>query len=228
MSSSYLMVVPCIDREVTAGFVDGLKLPHENVLFVNNGNPEVVPAGINQFFSGGNIGVAASWNLGAKAVLGSGIDWLVIASAAVRWGAPGGQDFIDGLEGCSIAVTSELGWHLLAIHHETLDAVGLFDENFFPGYFEETDWLYRMHLAGLPSPRENGRHWDHAHCDAEYGESSHALNRVPRLAIETQMNALGYYYQRKWAAKPGYEVYTTPFGLDNYPIWKWPAAENHN
>lgn len=220
---SFLMVVPVIDKTVTDEFIAGLKVNHNDVFIIDNGTPHVLPDWDGpRYASPGNIGVATSWNLGAKAVLGSGIDWLVIASAALRWGPSGGVDFTSGLETIEghPAVTSTQGWHLCALHHTTLEAVGLFDENFFPGYFEDTDYLYRMYLAGFPSPRENGEHWGHIYSDAEYGESAHALNNG---LVTAPMNELGYYYRRKWGGNPGSETFTNPFDVSNYPIWKWPA-----
>jgi len=222
---SYLLVVPVIVEETAVAFAEGLKIPHENVLVVDNGVPPVLPEWDGPYHhEGQNIGVSAAWNIGARMVLGKQRDWLIIASSALKWGEPGGADFVAELDRCAIAVTSEHGWHLCALNRTTLETVGLFDENFF-AYYEDTDYLYRMHLAGLPSPRENNRHWDHAHCDAEYGENAHALARVEGLAASIQMNELDYYYRRKWGAKSSFEYHKNPFGLDNYPISRWPAVE---
>lgn len=221
------MVAPAIDPDVTARWVDGLRVPHDQVLVVDNAKPRRRAAPLwdgPSYRAARNLGVPASWNLGVDLMRQRGVDWLVLASTAVVWGAPGGTDFVTGLDGIDPVVfpgvQSGQGWHLCAIHRTVFDTVGLFDENFYPGYWEDTDYLYRMGLAGLPSPRENGCDWGFVATDCEYGEQAHSLRHVRPIFGE-----LAAYYASKWGGGQGEETFTTPHGED-HPIWWWRGVRN--
>lgn len=216
--TSWLMVLPAIDKAQLAGFLDTCRLPRENILIVDNSGGSPIQWGLKPPWRGRpahrarrNLGVSASWNLGVRAVLAERLDWLVIASTSLRFGEPGGLDFIEGLGRCGDegSACSLYGWHLVALARSTLETVGEFDEGFF-AYSEETCMLYRMGLAGIASPRENGR----PHCwidvDAEYGRQAAAL--VDGLVPEVSLQASADYYEMKWGGPQGAETFTTPFG----------------
>lgn len=225
---TWVMVAPAIDPTITARWIDGLKLPHERVLIVDNAKPRRRAApGWNGpvYRAARNLGVPASWNLGVDLMRNRGADWLVLCSTAVKWGDLGGIDFVTRVDDVDPAVfpavSSGEGWHLCAIHTTVFDQVGLFDENFYPGYWEDTDYLYRMGLAGLPSPRENGRDWAYVGpVDCEYGEQAHSLKWCRPVFGE-----LGAYYAAKWGGPQGEETFTTPFGED-HPIDWWRGVRN--
>lgn len=104
-----------------------------------------------------NRGVAASWNAGIRRAVNMGADWLVIMSESVRFGDAGACDLEEELH-CdpgSQWVDATLGWHLVAFRTWVLKRVGFFDENFWPAYMEDSDYLVRLHLAGCASPRRD-------------------------------------------------------------------------
>jgi glycosyltransferase involved in cell wall biosynthesis len=100
----------------------------------------------------GNIGVAASWNL----ALGKGARYTVLA----------GDDCIfepDALEKLLDAADETDGpglfspklndgsseWACFLQNKALTDIVGLYDERFYPGYFEDDDYRHRMSLFGI-------------------------------------------------------------------------------
>lgn len=98
-----------------------------------------------------NIGIMASHNLGIERVLERGQDWLIILSAAIRFGAPGGMDFVGHLANHSrhIAVEAQgvYGQHCIAYSRDTLETVGLFDLNFSNYGFDDLDYSFRIRRA---------------------------------------------------------------------------------
>jgi hypothetical protein len=100
-------------------------------------------------------------------------------------------------------------WHLIALHRSTFERVGLFDENFYPAYFEQTDWCYRLRMVGW----EQGwiRVWVNA---LSQGSALH--NEVVSCPADPLLN----YYADKWGGKKGEETFVQPWGskpLDYFP-----------
>jgi len=171
-----------------------------------------------------NLGVAASWNLVGARVVRDELDWLVLLSEAVEFGDPGGEDLVTFLDTCehapveqTPAVGTLLGWKLIALRRETLERVGRFDENLWPAYFEDTDYLYRMALAGLPSPRENGIALPVQAVDARSIGDAHAIRSG---LVEVDMPRLAAYYEEKWGGKQGSERFVRPFDHPSTD-WRW-------
>ena len=217
---SWLMVLPAIDPAKTAGFFELCKLPHDQILLVDNTTSPwtLMPDGWDGRLvqSGRNLGVPASWNLGVQTVIAEQIDYLVLASTSFRFGESGGRDFIDAVEMCDTGgVWCQHGWHLIAIGRAMFERVGEFDEAFWPGYWEESDLCYRLWLTGearrkfVPGdgfdPHEN---WCRVEVDGEFGEQAATLaaGLVPTRLLES-----AGYYEMKWGGPQGFETYEHPF-----------------
>ena len=131
--TKYVAVIPSVFQPYTDACVATCKL--DNVVVVDNRSR--------------NLGIAASWNIGIRKMYNHRADWLIIISAAVRFGEPGGLDLVESMRTHpdAMGVGGGLdGWHLIAFHRRTFDAVGWFDENFYPGYFEDADFGRRVAL----------------------------------------------------------------------------------
>lgn len=95
------------------------------------------------------------------------------------------------------------------VNRECWDKVGEFDEVFFPAYYEDNDYHYRMKLAGLLAvtyPPALFFHWGSA-------TQSEALGRP--LTDSGNQHAQ---FVRKWGAGPGQEVWGHPYNDDSLPI----------
>lgn len=85
--------------------------------------------------------------------------------------------------------------------------VGEFDEFFFPAYFEDNDYHYRMKLAGFPelylAPGSEYIHAGSATLQSyNASELTHHYYRFSRNQD---------YFVKKWGGMPGKETYTIPF-----------------
>ena len=91
--------------------------------------------------------------------------------------------------------------------------VGLLDENFFPGYFEDNDYKRRIKLAGA----------DVVHCPlyATHDRSStlKSSSRFKQRNSETFSENYVYYVD-KWGGKPNHETYESPFNK-RLPLNYW-------
>lgn len=214
MTVEWLMVIPAVDPIALNKCMRTLRVDPARVIVVNNSPHELVmPWEPGQLVDARtNLGVARSWNIGAQRVIDEGADLLIMCSTSCRFGAAGGQDLIDQLDQANEwgIETIDNGWHLVGFTRATLELVGLFDDGFWPAYFEDTDYLYRMGLAGVNSPRENGRSQPYVRVDVDKGRNAQAL--VDGL-VSIDMGAIERRYVAKWGGKQGSERFRTPWNL---------------
>lgn len=207
--TSVLAVLPSISERMTAECLATLTAPIP-VVTVDN--------------TRANLGVSASWNISARTVLASGINWLLILSAGVRFGTAGGRDLLDHLDNNPDAIAIEaqtpIGWHLIAFPRTTLHRVGLFDERFFPGYENDCDYAYRMMCEFRLDPApDHGDWWPHLETDVDLVQVAHGLAAgVPYDAAGERAKIVA-----KHGGLPGAEVYRSAFGRcpSCGSVWEW-------
>lgn len=124
--------------------------------------------------NGKNRGVARSWNDGILYMMESGCEVMVICNDDVWFDA---GDVLKIAE-CAMANRDRYavfcaGWHedgyevdshgmaCFAINPIAIGKVGMFDENFFPAYNEDTDYARRARLFGLEPVKVAGTHVHH-------------------------------------------------------------------
>jgi len=209
-ATTYLVVLPSIYPPYTQACLESLPaISTSNLLLINNTTI--------------NRGVAASWNLGRQRVLDESRDWLIILSASVRFGADGLDDFIGVLDDHRIALAveaaDEMGWHLIAFPRCTLEAVGPFDENFWPGTFEDNDFSWRIQCR-VKESGQKFRSWPKVSVDAYSASYGHSFLLA---GVQGDGACLRDYYIRKWGGPPSEEVFTRPFGDEAKPLSWWPT-----
>lgn len=202
---TYAVVLPAVYPPYLADCLATSKL--ENVLVIDN--------------SEHNIGVPASWNKGIDHMKELGADWLIIMSAAVRFGEPGGLDFVELLKPGYYVVHAAglLGWHLTAFHKDVFDNIGRFDQNFYPAYLEDIDFSLRLqkHYKGQPG-------WDSFPIDATDMGRAHGL-KLGNVAWVQRDGIM--YFMDKWGRDPkdyknmGYDL---PFNNPENTLAYWPDA----
>ena len=166
-----------------------------------------------------NRGVAGSWNLGIEEALASEAEWLVLLSAAVRFGPPGGLDFLAALTDPNLEFPhgipaleagDGLGWHLIAFRRDLLLRVGYFDEMFL-AYMEDIDYSRRIQLAyGVDSmaPGFVGPLWPKVPVDARLDSVAHGIKRGG-VVIDFAGNER--IYRAKWGGLSQHEVFDYPY-----------------
>lgn len=90
--------------------------------------------------------------------------------------------------------------------------VGEFDEKFFPAYFEDNDYHYRIKLAGLKAIMYPPAMFYH------YGSKTQTESGSEYVVKSPQFENNRSYYIRKWGGPPGEEKYTMPFNRQEFKL----------
>src|SRR5258708_38669688 len=140
-----------------------------------------------------NLGVAASWNLGIDKMRADNSDWLIITSAANRYDK-GGLDFLKALEDNPGSLVIEagigVGWHLIAFSRCLIEAVGKFDENFYPAYYEDLDYSLRIQKVYKDSVP-----WTKVNVQVSTAGWAHG---VALAGVRSDSDKLQGYFKKKW------------------------------
>lgn len=117
-----------------------------------------------------NLGVAESWNWGIDHMRKCQADWLIIISATMRFGKDGIKQMYEQIDKHDYANIIHFAksdvpeqnyagadsppydsgvfyWHLTAVNKRVFDKIGYFDPNFYPIYYEDTDFDIRFRKA---------------------------------------------------------------------------------
>ena len=172
-----------------------------------------------------NIGIMASHNIAARTVIREQQDWLICMSASVRFGPPGGMDFIDALRDTDQLVLEGaglFGWHLIAFRREVLETVGLWDENFTPYGFDDIDMILRFQRAYgvLDGERQL---WNKVVGD--WSDANGMAHSVKEGRVTANTDRQIDYFMRKWGRHPGDSktlAWMTPFNDPTRPVSWWP------
>jgi len=91
------------------------------------------------------------------------------------------------------------------IKKETIEKVGWFDEKFFPAYFEDNDYHYRIKLAGLLAYKNSRALYYH------FGSRTIKESEEVKTKCNIGYSVNREYYKEKWGGEPGKETFRTPF-----------------
>lgn len=183
--------------------------PPDRVIVVDNSGDQCPPiAGAEIVIGRQPQSVARAWN-DAAALAGG--DWLIISNDDLLFAPTAIAELIAVAKANPRAgIVSPIEGQRFAcflLRWEAYQAIGPFDEQFSPAYFEDNDYHYRLLLAGWDSPVALSAVVAHAGSATmralpieERAERHHDLFRSCRRK-----------FIRKWGGLPGEEVYTEPY-----------------
>lgn len=163
---------------------------------------------------GARASLAAAWN---AAVRDDQSDYYAFLSSSCWMSGSALLDAIERHADPERGLLTSEGFHCFVLAASVFDRVGLFDENFYPAYYEDSDFLRRLDLAGVhtgPNPMPKVE-LNECRCKTAY----HLRHGYVRPAAT---HALKWYYSRKWAGLPGHERWTRPFGTRPLDYWPKP------
>lgn len=222
----YTVVLPYAYQPYFEDCMKTVKFPKENMLLVDN--------------TVKNLGIMRSHNMGVEKMRKDGSDWLIILSAAIRFGKPGGLDFIEVLEnnpdyyvvhGATPNVrggkqqeggggpNGVFGWHLTAFNKEVFDNIGVWDENFTPYGLDDIDLSLR-----IQKHYKWKRGWDTFPIDVSDTTMAHSINLGN---VKTSYPPKQAYFMKKWGRGGGDSTrlgYEHPFDNPEYGLDYWPKA----
>lgn len=154
MTVKLALGIPTINRADLLN--DALKVYKDNwvgrdVYIVDNGNQRIVTTQSNQTIikTPRNLGVSGSWNLLCDLLFSKGYTHIAILNDDIVWdkNVLDIEEFID--KNPSDLYLGFNAWSIFILPLTTWNLVGRFDEMFYPAYYEDNDYEYRIGLSGL-------------------------------------------------------------------------------
>lgn len=137
-----VLIVPILNRyDLLESMLDSINYPIDNILIIDNGGEFKTDKNVKVLNMPTNLGLSASWNLGIKCFPHSKY-WL-FASADTVWGETSLQE-IDQESGPDRLILTNDAYGCFSVGENVVDKVGLFDEYFYPIYFEDNDFHERV------------------------------------------------------------------------------------
>jgi GT2 family glycosyltransferase len=186
-------------------------------------NTTFLPYGINR-------GLSRSWNEGIRFSRQCSDEFTLLLNDDLHFVEGGFQEFIrfarsySGEYGLISVRGLEIGHSQFAGHifrqdlacciigRRAIDEVGYFDTNFYPAYFEDMDYKFRLSLANLPIVAPEATL-------AEHERSSTArISEKIASSFEENVRRNREYYRKKWGGDVENEAYRHPFNDENRSI----------
>lgn len=104
-------------------------------------------------------------------------------------------------------ITEEPDFSCFMIKKETIEKIGYFDERYYPAYFEDNDYHYRIKVAGLKAVKTTNSVYFH------FGSMTIKNNETTRALSNNFYLNNKEYYKNKWGGYPGQEKNKYPANL---------------
>lgn len=180
-----VLIVPTLNgHERLQDMLESVDYPIDQVIVVDNGGTDyqwVKPDWVDTLDVirlPSNLGVAGSWNLGIKSSPFADY-WLIVnddvtfaPGSLARFALEGGT-WLDAISLCN----DQSPWCAFTIGQEVVTVVGLFDEAYYPAYFEDDEYARRaMEMMGVDIVYYTGIAVNHANSstiNSGFSEANH-------------------------------------------------------
>ncbi len=178
--------------------------PKTDIFVVDNGKQNIKVDGVNVLEQQNNLGVAASWNLILDVIFENN-DYALILNDDIYLGKKLHEieDYIKKKKLKNNFIRSTPDWCAFIIPKRIYEEVGRFDECFYPAYYEDKSYEYRMKLKGIvpvKSPFLNPLIYN----------ASQTMKKFPELQEYSKANKQKYI--EMWGGEPENEKYKQPYG----------------
>lgn len=162
---------------------------------------------------GRNVGCSGAWNLLVDHARTTGEERVIIANDDIVLAKHSLDEISAGFSQAQFVAAH--GFSLFGIQVALVDDIGAFDENFFPAYFEDNDYSYRMKLA------QKSFHVVSGGAVHTGSASLHCLSDAEQATFGVRFDTvLRAYYRKKWGGPPGEERFTSAFNGDLPAHWR--------
>jgi hypothetical protein len=149
-----------------------------------------------------NLGVAASWNKLCRIIFQKN-DWALLINDDIYLGYTPNTVNAAILKSRVGIVQSAFNWSVILISKKLYEKVGEFDETFFPAYYEDSDYMYRLQMLRL-------RHEVDLSLNPLVVLQSQTYYKAPEL-VNKAMKENRLRYIEKWGNSPLLEIFKTPY-----------------
>jgi GT2 family glycosyltransferase len=179
-----------------------------------------------------NHGVAKSWNKGIKSAMSDGYKYAIISNDDIEFTKGTIESLINSIKFIDAVTISPNGqligrdsnYHyprngyinasqyscFIVNMEKMVESAGYFDENFYPGYYEDNDMNYRIKLSG-----------GNEFLDTEVGIIHYGSATGSEVVSHDRWLELEQYYISKWGGKPRQEIWTSPYNDPSKDIKYW-------
>jgi GT2 family glycosyltransferase len=205
MKAKVALCIPTINRaDLLNNALEKYVSNWDKVYIQDNGNQNImIHPKVKVLKSASNLGVSGSWNNLAITCFNLGYTHVALCNDDVEWYKTQAEveEYINNNPTDFYVGTGT--WCNFILPKDTLVKVGLFDEQFFPAYFEDNDYCYRMRLLELQ--RINDEFFN-----PELFRNSQTIARDSSLNTNFDRNK--ELFKQKWGGYPQHETYKTPYG----------------
>ena len=193
-----VLAIPVLNRyDLLDQNLETIDFPIGEILIINNGKEPYKTKrkdlNVRVLNLPSNLGMSGSWNLTIK--LYPHKPYWVFSSADTHW-IPGALEKIYNASNKDKLVMTNEGWSCFSIGEDLIREVGLFDEFFYPIYFEDNDYYERVMRSNL----KNGYISGTIEVNAPHG-ASQTINSDEKLKTrnnETFVVNEVYFQQKKF------------------------------
>jgi GT2 family glycosyltransferase len=205
----FLIGIPTLNR---ADLLNDALVKYESdfcdsgILIIDNGKQDIIKTNNSKIIvPKKNMGVAGSWNFLCKEIFKTH-DYAVLLNDDVYLGYK--SDRINQViqKYPNTLIQSYVSWSVVVISKYMYNLIGNFDEIFYPAYYEDSDYLYRMKLNGI-------RQEVSAELNPEVVRISMTQERNP-FFVNASMKSNRERYMAKWGGLPLLESYLFPYGVN--------------
>lgn len=226
----FLVIVPTMSEEVLDKCIESIDPKYHQSLYVVDNTPDgfAQKYGVPFEHHPENIGISRSWNIGAHAVVENDWDYVVIMSGTIVF-EKGMNDLVAQMEANAnpYGLETQHGWHLICFKPKVFKQIGYFDENFYPAYYEDSDYIRRMELAGIHNPMSKTQRLPKVEIAAGYQGDAHAIKKA---GLKVNMGAMTQYFKDKWGDDNHFDnqqqrdfLYNYPFNNPKHGLDYWPV-----
>lgn len=219
--------IPVLNRgDLLMRCVQSVDYPVETLFIINNGTDRGVCGFVEQIQRRDipnaslfgeihveqykNLGCARSWNHVMRTCPGA---WLMSGND-IQFTPGDIKKIADVLEANQDAsIVCAMGYAVYCMTEIGVKKVGLFDENFYPAYFEDNDHFRRVRLTGAKAVGVPD--FKAIHGEAPLWGSA-TVNSDPEIQKKNSITFtnLRNYYIQKWGGEPDKEKFNTPYNKD--------------
>lgn len=181
-------------RKYNSDFLDS------RIYIVDNGNQISSVDSVTIVQNKTNIGVGASWNQLCGLIFQE-YEYALILNDDIYLGKTSAQvmALVEKKRARFIRATPD--WCAFVLHKSVYEEVGPFDECFYPAYYEDKSYEYRMKLRGIPTLK-------HPELNPIIYQSSKTLEKEPSILEAAKKNKK--LYIQMWGGEPGKEKLKQP------------------
>ena len=195
------ILIPSLEKYV-------VDMPNTMIYVLDNGNQNIQFSHPNICIikADKNLGVASSWNYLSDIIFVNSENALIL-NDDIHFGLDEEtvSKTIFNLKtlpfDCSDFIVSEMGYCAFILPIKTYNKVGRFDKIFYPAYFEDCDYTYRIKLMDLNITKTSN-------LNPKIYRQSQTTIKDPSL-LNSQKNL--ELYVQKWGGEPTKETYKTPY-----------------